>query len=349
MGIFEGAANAIRKIGKKKTPANGQTQALPEAGANIKNEKDVPKLPEGPADDVSISEIRSKTRGSVYRKQAVNESEETERKDLMKSLEAQYRKRLQTLKYFELIDDVKNPVITGIDNKQYPAPTMDEIRLAITPTHLEIIKHYIHKPKLLIVPIAMPLKSIVKKIEAKKGRLSEQNKAATNHIDLDEDLPNRPQDKEQMVYFPKLFDKENHGGMTKSELLQTSRGHNRFPGWQVLVVDGRKNLPLKTQDNPDQIKVDIKAKGLDGLVIEDWLMLHAEGVVGGQPFDDFRKGLLSWFLDSYLIKSDSVPTGHWTTGAYWVSQKPAPHADLSSGNPSIRSDYTGSRPAVRIF
>jgi len=141
MGIFEGAANAIRKIGKKKSPANGQRPALPEVGTNIRkaNGKEVPKLPEGPADNVSISGIRSKTKTSVYRQQYLDEEAINEREELLKKLEQTYDEMKATLTAFGFKE-------TPPSKKQ----VMDAIA-ALAPSKLEQIMQF-GKPTFLITP-----------------------------------------------------------------------------------------------------------------------------------------------------------------------------------------------------
>jgi hypothetical protein len=255
-------------------------------------------------------------------------------------IKKQYQDRLETLTTFEFIESPKNPVITGIDNKKYPAPTLEQIMAKITPEKAALIEKYIKNPTLLLVPFAMPLKTIAKKAGQKKGKL-EQKPVYTDNWDVDSDLPDRAEDKEQLIYFPEKYVKTDHGGLTKSEILGTEGGPNAFPGWQVLIVDGTETT---LEDTLNKSAIDLKKEfdeaGLSGLTPEEWLLLHAEGALKGTPFDDYSKDSFTWNLDSYLTSGD-VPDSYWSPGG---SQ-----AGLSWNEPDNSNENLGSRRSVRIY
>lgn len=226
-------------------------------------------------------------------------------------LPAQYGKRLETLKTFEFIKNVENPVIIGIDGKEYFAPTLEQIMAKITPEKAALVEKYIEKPMLLLVPFAMPLKTIAEKAGSKKGKLG-QDPVYTGNYDVDSDLPERGERQEQLVYFPEKYDKTDHGGLTKAEVLN-SETRNTFPGWQVLIVDGTETVPKNTLGKSAiGLKRESDALGLSGLTPEDWLALHAEGSLRGNPFRDYTKHSGTWNLASYLEKDGRVPHACWS-------------------------------------
>jgi len=251
-------------------------------------------------------------------------------------LAPQYGKRLETLATFDFIESPKNPVIKGIDKKKYPAPTLEQIMAKVTPEKAELIKKYIKKPLLLIVPFAMPLKTIKTRAGQKKGRL-DQKPVSGGASYINSDLPNLGKGESKLFYFPENYDQAAHGGLSKSEVLE-SETHNAFPGWQVLVVDGTETVPKDTLNKlPHTLKAEFDALGLGGLTPEDWLTLHIEGALKGIPFDDARSHSINWNLASYE-EGGCVPNAHWETE--W--------AYLSGDSPEDRGPSAGARRAVRL-
>jgi len=261
-------------------------------------------------------------------------------------LEEQYAKRLETLTTYEFIKSLENTVIEGVDGKNYPAPTLEQIIVKLTPEKAGLIEKYIKKPMLLIVPFAMPLKSIAEKAGAKKGKL-EQKPVYTGY-GMESDLPDRSENGEQLIYFPKQYDQIAHGGFTKSEVLSSSGAHNTFPGWQVLVVDGTETTPEDTRNKSAiDLKVEFDSLGLSGLTCEEWLTLHAEGAFKGIPFDVLRlpRGVEkseTWNLAAYLKNRYSVPSSYWSPAEEHLK------VILSIERPDNFFWWLGSRRAVRL-
>jgi hypothetical protein len=263
-----------------------------------------------------------------------------EHKELVKDMEEQYGKRRETLEYFEFINKKKNS-IKGVDNKEYAMPTWEEIRSAITKEHLEKIKEHIQNPMLLVVPVGMRVKEMAGKIGSKKGALTKHEAVYTDNWDITADMPGKTAGQEEMVYFPEKYDKTAHKGHTKKEILDMTGGINRFPGWQVLVVDGGNTVPADTKKSANDLLAENKEKGLSGLTPEEWLFLHAEGVRRGDPYDKCGDKSACWHLGAFLKGKSAVPRGYWH--------------DVSSGAslyylvPSNRYGYLGARRAVRIM
>jgi hypothetical protein len=254
-------------------------------------------------------------------------------------LTPQYGKRLETLATFGFIESAENPVIEGIDKRKYPAPTLEQIMARITPQKAELIEKHIKNPMLLIVPFAMPLKTIAERAGSKKGKLG-QNPVYTDDYDIDSDLPKRGKGKEQLIYFPRQYDQTAHGGLTKAEVLASS-AYGTFPGWQVLIVDGTETTPEDTRNkSANTLKAEFDAAGLSGLTPEEWLLLHAEGALGGKPFDVWEDDSFTWNLASYLKKGGNVPHSSWGP----VGSRAILRWDLPGGS----HGGLGSRRVVRI-
>ncbi len=213
---------------------------------------------------------------------------------ILRELESQYPKRLQTLEFFEFFEPGTKK-IKAIDGKLYAPPSMDQIREAMTETHLKTIqKEFLEKGrkiKLLLTPIGMEVEKIAKKVGIKKSGCLNQNPVFTGNWDIKADLPAGPRTKvaslgkpteqpEVVKYFVDSFDVAKAGGVTKTDLLQSTGGNNRFPGWQVLVVDdgpSDSSLPNKVPSDTlnksaEELLADFKARGLSGMVPEEWLL-----------------------------------------------------------------------------
>ena len=302
---------------------------------------------------LDTEEPNARFRSSVGGDVVLNAMEVSETSETIEkfNLAEQYIKRLQTLDTFDFFDSETHDsfVIKGIDGKKYPVPNIDEIRARLTPKKLKLIEKRIKNPMLLIVPFAMPLKTIAEKVGSKKGALPKQNSVvADDEWDVESDLPDRGKDKdgkdkEQLVYFPEKYNKVDPGGFSKSEILEAEGSLNSFPGWQVVVVEGASRVPKNTLGKSAiKLKSEFDGAGLSGLTTEDWLMLHAEGVRIGVPFDDCKKNSVDLLLASYLKKYGGTPS------AYWNSENESLRAELFVGFSDEAIDNTGARRAVRL-
>ena len=291
----------------------------------------------GAGDPGSVNDharFRSSVGGDVLLN-AVEASETVEKFNLAE----QYEKRIETLTTFGFVENPLNPSIQGIDHMIYLAPTLEQIKERLTPEKLKLIETHIKNPMLLLVPFAMPLRTIAEKAGQKKGKL-DQNPVNAENYDIDSDLPDRGEDDEELIYFPGKFDQVYHGGLSKSEIIGTEGGPNSFPGWQVLVVDGTETIPEDTLNKSAiELQAEFDALGLSGLTPEEWLLFHIEGVLKGIPFDDYTKNSYCWNLASYL-KGGSVPDTFW--------DPEGSEAYLDCGLPPDSDEDLGSRRAVRL-
>ena len=255
-----------------------------------------------------------------------------EKEKFLRELEQQYQKRLETGAYFELYDK-DNPVVEGIDGRQYPAPTWDEIKQVITPKHVEKVKKYIKNPMILVVPIAMPLEKFAEKVGAKKGKMKKPGKVEKSY-ELNSDING------DIVYFPEKYDKTNHGGITKPDLLKQKGGFNKFPGWQVLIVDGDDEVQNETLDkSADDLLEGNKSNGITGITPEEFLIMHASGVQEkGKPFNAVTS---TWCTSSYFKDFGDVPYSCWDSFDLKI--------DFEKGIKGATNTHLGARRAVRIW
>lgn len=214
--------------------------------------------------------------------------------ELLVKLEKQYQESLTTGAAFNFYDPDK-PVITGIDGKEYPAPTWPDILFTLTHAQLKNIKT-LRNATLFVVPFGLPLKTMREKI-IDKYNLTEIGHLA--YLNTDADLT------DQVKYLSSL--QEDNEGFSKTEVLKMKGNYNRFPGWQVVVMDNGEGLLIETLGkSPESLLKEIKPKGFDVPNIEEWLFsviqkLFEEGNLNMPSGQE-----IAWFNNSTTNLIDTV-------------------------------------------
>ena len=163
---------------------------------------------------------------------------EKEGQELEPWLAEQYEKQIEILRDacgFEL--ESGEVGITGIDGKDYPVPTQEEIAVLMAENR-ELIEKKKEQgfTKLLLVPFGMKLEYLIHAYQDVITRHKETNKlfaTKKDQNDQNEDLVPLDLDKDQpvwtwdeyedadingkLVYYPDKFDQEGHQGKTKTE------------------------------------------------------------------------------------------------------------------------------------
>jgi len=165
-------------------------------------------------------------------------------------LTEQYNTQVELL---EQVGILKDGAITGIDGKNYPIPTLEQIASHLFEREKELsTKRDQGFTKLLLVPFGMSLDALR---EIFKQFLLDYKK---DHSDFDL-YTNDPfhiwkgykgadtGDPPKIVYNPKSFD-SNHQGQTKADILkaQADNPEDSFPGWKVHLLQ-----PSNLQDLED--------------------------------------------------------------------------------------------------
>src|SRR3989339_856903 len=138
-------------------------------------------------------------------------------------LREQYTSQVSLL---EQVGILKEGAITGIDGHEYPVPTLEQIASRIFECR-EILetKHDQGFTKLLLVPFGMSLDALTDAL--KQFLLKYKKDNPTFHLDTDNplfvligyqraDIGDSP----DLVYYPQSFDRYNHQGKTKMEILK---------------------------------------------------------------------------------------------------------------------------------
>ena len=307
--------------------------------------------------------------------------------EMESSFQEQYDAQIDVMKRIGMMTQLESGEwgIEGIDGKEYPAPTPQEIAEKI-----EANKELIEKKReqgftrLLLVPFAHSLDNLATVYEqsilkhSKEGKLfaSKKNPGDQNEqlvpLELDENQPlwkwdgyNDADINGSLVYGPKEFS-ENHGGKTKQEVIAEQGG------WQVLFIEDMPNIP---RGNPEtkggrtqidtggsSIKKYIK-RGEDIPSPSEYLKaIQKESVYqdesGMTPEAQLAYSILHLEETNQVI-DDYRGNGRasYQVGAYFPASGVVPvacwyrdarRACLGRYYPDFRDDFCGVRSAVRI-
>ena len=236
----------------------------------------------------------------------------------------------------EILPEVNDLGIVGIDGKEYPVPTLEEIKDSISEEKLAWLEQKAAQglTKLMLVPMAMPLDILIdryKRVILKHHQAGTMLSPDGTKLKVDEKNPldvwgaYKGADAEgKLVYYPQQFDKTNHQGKTKAELIQANGP------WEVRLIEDLPNLPAKGQGktigNRKQLEADqtpiqyLKTIQTDpayqheqGATPELWLtkaITYLEGK--NQQIDDWQgPGKTSYLTGAYFPSADRVPRADW--------------------------------------
>lgn len=287
-------------------------------------------------------------------------------------LKEQYESQQQILKTTGILEMLSNGQkgITGIDGKEYPYPTYDEVKERVSAKEA-ILREKAEQgfTKLLIVPLGMSLDKLLDKYQAtilahhQAGRL-----LATKADPADPDEPLALNEAEplwwwdqyvnadtdgRLVYYPKSFDPDNHQGQTKQQLMQEKGA------WSVLLIEDLPNLPrenhgvtkagraqLETNKTPrtylELLRANADYANEQGLTPEDhaiYAITHLKQT--NQVIDDYRgNGSTAYNLGAYIPASDMVLRTCW--------RRDNRQADVGGNDSGSRDSSAGSRSAVGV-
>jgi len=261
-------------------------------------------------------------------------------------LTAQYRSRLQNLREFGILSTNRAGIegITAIDSKHYAPPTLEQVRARLPMEKLRLIAQ-IEQPTLLLVPFGMSLNVLINRVTGqpgRSGRLADQSSPYVTYI-INADIDGK------MVYFPDKF-VENTGGVSKRDVLAGKSDKNVFPGWQVVIVDGRERIDqsniVKGQNkaredvckNAHDLLEELQGSGFSGLTPEDWLSLHLIAMERGDAFDT---EINCWLLASLL----KLPRKEVIV-CCWNARNAAVH--MYGINAEGGWEYNGARLSLRV-
>jgi hypothetical protein len=291
-------------------------------------------------------------------------------------LKEQYDSQIAVLERTHILETLPSGEkgIKGIDGKEYPIPTYEQI-LARMKEKKEMLgtKKEQGFTKLLLVPFGMSLDILLERYKAAilrahnetdpKKKLKAEKASPTDSdefLDLDTAKPlyiwdgyTNADKNGSLVYHPKSFAKDNHGGNTKSTLLADPKS-----AWQIMLVE-EGSIPAKDakrQPKGGRTRLDAGATAESylnvigngayehesGMTPEDWLMLAITRLEEtGEVTDDWDgKGKASYNTGAWFPAAERVPSAYWLRGVR--------RANVAGCVPRNPYDNFGSRPPVRV-
>ena len=287
-------------------------------------------------------------------------------------VEAEYNQEVAALETAGVLERLQSGErgIKGIDNKEYALPTLSQVVERLR-AKKDIVEQKAKQGllKIQLTPIAINLDSLRQKYgkailrHHQQGKLFATKENPTDPdepLDLDTDQPLYTWDayenadvSGELVYFPKAFDPDNHGGKTKQELLQQTG-----QGWDIIILEDLPNLPAKNGGKAKGGRKQLEAGASSndylgkmndpmyqheqGMTTEDWLILaitHLEST--NEVIDDWQgKGKIARNFGQYFPASGYVPSARWG--------RDDRQANLNGGGAGARDGNRGARSAVRV-
>ena len=268
-------------------------------------------------------------------------------------LEKEYARTITALKrtkILTLLPQAENLGVIGIDGKEYPVPTQEQLQELFT-RNKELVDRKIQQgfTQLQLTPIAMPISQLIDRVKTALFKHAAVGKIiCTKQNSTDADIPVRVNTREpiwiwdrvrqavdtpKLVYFPQAYTDINHQGLIKEEVIQEPR-LCAIPGWSVgliepilimpqqgqgKVIGGRNQLEeystphdyLRTLSSPTY-------QGETGWTTEDFLTHFITRLEStNQVSHDRNDSNALWFLGSYMPNSGEkrlkrlVPVGYW--------------------------------------
>ncbi len=255
--------------------------------------------------------------------------------------------------------------ITAMNGVQYELPAQEAV---VAYFSQEKFREKISQgfTKLLVVPFGYPLATIRARYEQallkhhKAGKLLDRE---GNRLDLDESQPlyveselDKSDETGDLIYYPQRFNKNNHGGKTKQELLNDPI--QPFPGFHILLIKQDLTIPRQGQEKTIGTRTDLAAnkssieylktlqtqpqyRHEQGVTLEDSLVLALTTLhETSRVIDDWENNIDSTDLNigNYYKPSNDVPLSRW--------DRSLRQASVYFTDPGSRAGSFGVRVAV---
>ncbi|MCX6744302.1 MAG: hypothetical protein NTX82_02145 [Candidatus Parcubacteria bacterium] len=273
-------------------------------------------------------------------------SENQERLEKIFELKKQYQEQVKALiatGVIELLPETGKYGVYDIKGKECPILSYDEIL-----KRMELKEKMLTKKKeqgfgkLLLVPIGTPLSFLIDRTRDLIVYENQPVYVTDEYKDADV--------KGDLVYGVKKFDKENHGGKTKEELIKETGG------WQIELIEDQPDLPVQGKEIKGRKQFDASQSP------EEYLAkIQTDPQYANEQFTTPEAQLI-YFME-YLQRNnlviddwDGQGKGCWNVGAYFKSGR-VPFGfwirndrrfRLLWGNPGDLADDFAARSSVGV-
>ena len=263
-------------------------------------------------------------------------------------LEKEYTRIITALNRTEILTLLplsENLGVIGVDGKEYPVPTQEQV-VELIANNRELVGKKVQQgfDRLELTPMAMPLAHLFELLKAAilkhaaEGKIYQTRRSASvphTPIRVNKekrvwiwDTLRQAIDADELVYFPREYSSE-HQGQTKLGAINNER-ICAFPGWSVGLVEGFPIMcgqgqgrtlggrrQIETGFSPNEYLQTLQSEvyqGETGKTLEDFItkfLTHLETV--NEVSNDLDDNNALWCLAQYLKVpyAECVPTGRW--------------------------------------
>jgi hypothetical protein len=224
--------------------------------------------------------------------------------------------------------------------------------------------------EIMIVPFGMSLKEmaeLVGKALIKKHKQAGLINTNGDKLDLNEENPvymndelkAEPDKTGDLVNYPKRYDKKNHEGKTKSEILE-EQGEEVFAGYEAVLMQNLTEIPAKGDEKEiggrqqieagksakkylEMLETEEQYKGESGMTMETFISKFLKELIikGVVICDIARAGKASINIAGYNKSSDFVCFGYWNRNNSQLN--------LNSNNTNNSNENNGGWVVMRIY
>jgi len=267
-------------------------------------------------------------------------------------LEKEYTRTIAALNRTEiltLLPRSENLGVIGIDGKEYPVPTQEQLQGVFT-RNKKLADRKMRQgfTQLQLTPIAMPTSQLIDRVKtavlkhAAAGIII-QTRQNSNDADIPVRVNNgkplwiwgrvrQAVDTPNLVYYPQAYTDHDHQGLTKEEVMQNTR-LCALPGWSVGLIEPIPIMPQQGQGKTIGGRRQLEAystphdylqtlstptyQGETGWTPEDFLTHFTTQLeTTNQVSHDRYDGNALWLLGSYIPNlgiglGKLVPVGYW--------------------------------------
>jgi len=258
-------------------------------------------------------------------------------------ISSQYQQAVAALRTAGILDRLGDAKL-----EEYPLPALEQVQdLVDRNRSLAALKIQQGFTRLQLTPFCMPVLQLAEAARMSLKELALQEKLFQSQSDPDAPVMpvqvNRKDplwmwerlkplmDSPAVVYFPRVYAQENHGGLNKAAVLHDPR-FCAFPGWSVGLVEPYAGLPqpgkgsqlqgrqqLETYRAPREYLQTLQSPpyiGETGWTLEDFLVFFLSRLVQENRVSfDRQEGSSAWLLGAYVPGIPKTPnlvlTGYW--------------------------------------
>jgi hypothetical protein len=263
------------------------------------------------------------------------------------NLEKEYARTITALNrtgILTLLSRSENLGVIGIDGKEYPVPTQEQLQDVFT-RNKELVNRKMRQgfTQLQLTPISMPASQLIERVKtailkhAAAGKIIQTKQNST-----DADLPVRVNtgepiwiwdrvrqalDTPNLVYFPQAYTDRNHQGLTKEEVMQTTR-LCAVPGWSVGLIEPNPIMPQLGQGKVIGGRKQLEAYSTPRDYLRTLSTPTYQGETGWTP-EDFLTHFITRLETTNQVSHDRYDSNAlWLLGSYMPNSMPTPHLVL---------------------